>query len=85
MLVITPESTYRLDLNRNQVRSFSSDSGSIVVEINNGTVRVIRSSCRDKFCVKHRPISMPGERIICLPARITVEITGDEEVDAANF
>lgn len=83
--VITPEKTFLLDLHRDQEKTFSSPSGSLTIKVESGKVRVTDSTCRDRMCVKHAPISRPGERIICLPSRITVEITGDESVDASNF
>lgn len=42
-------------------------------------IRMLLSSCPDKICVNHRAISMTGENIICLPHKLVIEISGDEE------
>lgn len=39
---------------------------------------VTEADCPDKLCVDHSPISRSGESIVCLPARITVTISGTE-------
>lgn len=55
-----------------------------LLEIGDGDVRVIEASCPDKLDVKQGSISRPGEIIVCLPNRLTIEIVGkksDEEID----
>ncbi len=37
------------------------------------------SSCPDKTCIKQGRIDRPGEIIVCLPNKVTVEITGEIE------
>lgn len=53
----------------------------IVVEISargeDGKVRVARSTCPDKVCVRTGWISKPGQTIVCLPNKTVVRIEGD--------
>ena len=49
------------------------------VTINDGTVSMSFSDCKGQDCVNHNPISDSGESIICLPNKIVLEITGDED------
>ena len=51
--------------------------------IKEGVASITEADCPDKLCVDHSPISRSGESIVCLPARITVTISGteDSEVD----
>lgn len=58
-----------------------------LVVIKKGTVFVIDSSCPDKICEKHNPISKSGEMIVCLPNKVVVRIEGtndETELDSIN-
>ncbi|ACR80380.1 MULTISPECIES: NusG domain II-containing protein [Kosmotoga] len=59
----------------------------MVVEVSEGSVRVIESDCPEKLCVKSGWISHPDIPIVCLPNKITIIIPsngkkGDTEMDA---
>lgn len=45
--------------------------------IENGAVKMEWSDCPDHLCMKQGWINLPGESIICLPNRITIQIEGD--------
>ncbi len=51
--------------------------GRLKVVIENGGVSVTDHVCPDGFCEKHRPVSLAGETIICLPQGVVVRITGE--------
>ncbi len=55
-----------------------------ILVIEKGEVSIAEADCPDETCVKTGRISKGGQSIICLPHRVTVEISsdGDEEVDA---
>lgn len=42
--------------------------------IENGKAYISQANCPDKICVNHRPVSKTGETIVCLPAKLVVEI-----------
>lgn len=42
--------------------------------IRDGKADMIFATCPDKVCVNHRSISFEGERIVCLPNKVTVRI-----------
>lgn len=46
--------------------------------IRNGKADMTEADCPDQICVKHEPISLAGETIICLPNRVVVTIVSDE-------
>ena len=46
------------------------------VVIGNGEVRVTEAPCRDRICVRHAPVSVSGEEIICLPCRVRILVEG---------
>ncbi len=60
--------------------SIETQFGYNLVEIGDGTVRVIEASCPDELDVKQGHISAPGEIIVCLPNRLVIEIKGSNEV-----
>lgn len=63
-----------------------SSEGYLYVEISEGKVRVIDSTCRDKLCIKEGWISHIGESIVCLPNRISITIVGgDTYVDSVSY
>ena len=39
------------------------------------------STCPDLICQKHSAVSKAGQQIICLPARIVLTVTDDEEAE----
>jgi hypothetical protein len=60
--------------------------GETVVVIEDGTVRVVRSPCPEKICIKTGRISKPGQWIACLPNRVFISIRGrrSEQPDAIS-
>ena len=76
-------SSYYLDQDRMiELKEFGVN---MVLEIKNGRVRVASSDCRQQLCVRHGWISRPREALLCLPNRVTVELTGeDAEYDAIS-
>lgn len=52
-----------------------------LILIDNNTVKMSDAQCPDKLCIKHGSISKNGESIICLPNKVVVQITSEEESD----
>lgn len=48
-------------------------------------VAVVSSTCPDLTCVKTGKIAKAGETAICLPARVSVRITGQNTADAQTY
>jgi hypothetical protein len=61
--------------------------GETVVEIRDGTARVLRSPCPHKICISMGEIRDSGEWVACLPNRVFIRIEGGErdEVDATTY
>jgi hypothetical protein len=49
---------------------------SMVVEIGGQKVRVLSSSCRQQVCVRKGWTGQVNDPIICIPNKITIDITG---------
>ncbi len=75
-------------LREDMTKTFSGADGytcDIVVE--KGRVWVERASCPDKSCVRQGAADRSGQTIVCLPARIVVEVSGrkaDTPYDAVS-
>ncbi len=50
-----------------------------VIEISEGSVKMLSANCPDKLCMHSHPISKNGEMIVCLPHRVYVRIVSAQE------
>lgn len=58
---------------------------SMTIQVGPEGARVLSSDCRDQFCVHSRPISMPGQAIVCAPNQMIVKVIGSSDDGAADF
>lgn len=58
---------------------YSLNGGTNTLVIEKGRAFVTYASCPDGLCINQGKISMTGERIVCLPNRVMIEIVGAEE------
>ena len=47
--------------------------------IEHGTARVETATCPDGICAAHKPISRDGESIVCLPHKVVVTVTAEDD------
>lgn len=52
-----------------------------VVHIENDVVIMKEANCKDKLCVKSKPITHNGETIVCLPNKVVLMIIGGDYTD----
>ncbi len=71
-----------INLNKNTTITLPTNLGKIKIASNSGKVRVEESSCKHKICMHRGFISSPGEKLICAPQKVVVEIVGKSLVDA---
>jgi hypothetical protein len=58
---------------------YSLNGGTNILVIENGRAYMRDADCPDRLCVHQGKKSHSGERIVCLPNRVMVEIVGDGE------
>ena len=58
------------------------DGGHNTLVIADGRASVIKATCPDGVCVRHRAIDRAGQSIICLPNKVVVRVDGEPLVDA---
>ena len=61
----------------NENGSYPIIGGTNLLVIENGTARMEEADCPDRTCVRTGRIRYAGQRIVCLPNRVTVTVTGD--------
>lgn len=73
------------DLNKNQSIQIQNQYGSNTLSIQNGTVSMTESDCRNQICVQTGPIEAPGQMIVCLPHELIAEITASSDSVAPSY
>lgn len=66
----------RKPLHRDDLFIVTGAAGRAVIEIREGSIRVLDSDCPQKFCVRQGRIHRVGEIVVCVPNKITVWIEG---------
>jgi hypothetical protein len=57
----------------------------MVVAVRHGRVRVVSSDCQQQICVRKGWVARAHDPIICLPNKITIEVSGtDPQYDAIS-
>ena len=74
-VVIDGELKSTLPLSKDtEIRYETGDGHYNVLVIKDGKTDIIEADCRDGICVKHAPVSAPGETIVCLPHKFVVTV-----------
>jgi len=63
---------------------YSINGGTNILIISDGKAYLKEANCPDKLCVNQGKISMSGERIVCLPNRVMIEILGEGDEIFSN-
>lgn len=66
---------YVLDLSKDSTTVVSTELGTNLVVVENGTVRVSEADCPNHDCVDQGVISRAGQQIVCLPHKLTIDIS----------
>ncbi len=80
-VIITVDGTVIEKFNLYEDREYTIRNGDHynILTIKDGYVDITEADCPDKHCVNQKRINKNGEKIICLPNKTIVEITGAEE------
>lgn len=60
-------------------REITTEDGTNLISIKNGQVDMLEASCPDQLCVNQRAVSQNNESIICLPNKVIVQVTSQNE------
>lgn len=67
-----------LSLAEDATRTVTSSTGTNVIEVKDGRVRVREADCPNQDCVHQGWIDSAGKQIVCLPHKLTVDIVDSE-------
>jgi hypothetical protein len=83
VVVTTPTETHTLPLFEEATLTLTGRDGmTVVVTVADGTAGFAASECPDRLCVHTGRLHHAGATAACVPAGITLRITGVGEVDA---
>lgn len=77
VLIQTPEEQLSFSLAENRTVTLDKGEYPLTIEIKNGKACVISAACPERICMHTPAISKSGESIVCLPARVSVQIQGE--------
>lgn len=87
-VLVNGEEVKKLDLKKNTEFLLETEYGENLIQIEDGKANILFSDCKNQLCVRHPPISLGNEFIICLPNRLIIEIVpeeGEDELDFINY
>ncbi len=71
---------YTMDLNTNETYRFVNASGEYnEICVKNMHVSVTDADCPDRYCVHQLPVSCNNESIVCLPHKLAIIVSTNEE------
>lgn len=69
-----------LPINEDTVFEIETENGiTNILEISDGTAKMISADCPDKICVNHKSISKNNETIVCLPNKVLITVVSEKE------
>ena len=69
--------TYEMPLDKDATITVTTDLGTNVIEVKDGRVRAKEANCPNQDCVHQGWIGKPGQQIVCLPHKLTVDIVDE--------
>jgi hypothetical protein len=77
----------RVSLKTDRRIKLEGENGKVVIEVREGRVRVVESTCFQRICINTGWIDKPGQNIVCLPNKVLVTIEGKRspKVDAVSY
>lgn len=81
-VVITPEGEERIDLSGDRTWTvIGRDAVMVTLQVEDGHIRFRASGCPDHICVQSGWLSEAGQVAACVPAGVSIRVTGDTSVD----
>ncbi len=79
-----PYATYRMqEITSPKAIEIKKEYGNHMVEISDKSICVLSADCKNKACLGE--IEKIGEMLVCLPGRLVLKITGEQEVDSVAY
>ena len=72
---------YSLDLNEDTELRIETELGFNVISVKDGKICVKEADCPDCSCVKQGGVNKKGDKIVCLPHKLIVEVNSEDETE----
>lgn len=82
--ITSPEGVVYLPLDKDTSYTVTTDLGYNTIVIENHTVRIDSSDCKNQICVNEGAIDTPGQTIVCLPHKVVVQIVDASGSDSSS-
>lgn len=67
-------------LDEDRTYPITTPEGTNLLEIRGGKASITQADCPDGLCVKQGAVRYVGDSIICLPHKLVIEITGEDDM-----
>ena len=74
------ELLHKVDLSKDTEITVQTSRGANVVKVEGGKIAVVEATCPDHYCM-HRGFCDNGLQIVCLPNKLEIRFTGEQDVD----
>ncbi len=72
--------TQAYPLSHNATYTITNGDGTNTLTIQDGYASITDANCHDYYCIRQGKINQPGQSIICLPHRLSIEIQGEGDI-----
>jgi len=85
-IIVSGKKQYILDLNEEKHLEITGKLGKSIIEVSNGQIRFVESSCSSKQCIRSGWISQVNALAACLPNGVSLHLVGpNARFDSINF
>lgn len=67
-----------ISLDEDAVFTVKSENGSNKVQIRDGKISIISSTCKNKVCISHGEIHNSTAPLVCIPNKLVIRVESDE-------
>jgi hypothetical protein len=84
LLIKTPDLERQISLKEDGQHVIEGPLGKAILVVRDGKADLKNAPCPLKICERMGPIENAGEVILCIPNRISIKVSGEEEMDAVT-
>jgi len=82
LILVANQAPIKLDLQHSQQIAIAGRLGESLIEVADGRIRFIASSCRNKYCIHAGWLTKGGDFVACLPNQVSIEL---HRAETTNF
>ncbi|OAD21528.1 protein containing DUF1312 [Candidatus Thiomargarita nelsonii] len=78
LILVANQAPIKLDLQHSQQIAIAGSDGESLIEVADGRIRFIASSCQSKHCIHAGWLTKGGDFVACLPNQVSIELHNAE-------